>query len=40
MILQRILPEGQKTSVTYDGAIKALETGAKIEVKIDPHNLT
>ncbi len=31
-----ILPEGQKTSVTYDGAIKALETGAKIEVKIDP----
>ncbi len=31
-----ILPEGQKTSVTYDGAIKALETGAKIEVKKDP----
>ncbi len=31
-----ILPEGQKTSITYNGATKALETGAKIEIKIDP----
>jgi hypothetical protein len=31
-----VLPEGQTGSVTYQGAIKALETGAKVEVKIDP----
>lgn len=31
-----ILPEGQTGSVTYQGAVKALETGAKIEIKIDP----
>lgn len=31
-----VLPEGQTGSVNYQGAMKALETGAKVEVKIDP----
>jgi len=31
-----VLPKGQTGSVTYQGAIKALETGAKVEIKIDP----
>ena len=31
-----ILPEDQKTSITYQGATEALKTGAKIEIKIDP----
>jgi hypothetical protein len=31
-----VLPEGQTGSITYQGATKALETGAKVEVKIDP----
>lgn len=31
-----VLPEGQKTSITFDGVVSALETGAKVEVKIDP----
>lgn len=31
-----ILPKNQTGSVTYQGATKALQTGAKIEIKIDP----
>ena len=31
-----ILPKGQTGSVTYQGAVTALQTGAKIEIKIDP----
>lgn len=31
-----VLPKGQTGSVTYQGAIKALETGAKVEIKIKP----
>jgi hypothetical protein len=31
-----VLPEGQKTSITFDGAVQQLESGAKVEIKIDP----
>ena len=31
-----ILPKDQTGSVTYDNAVKALKTGAQIEIKIDP----
>ena len=29
-----VLPEGQKTSITFDGAVQQLESGAKVEIKI------
>jgi len=31
-----ILPKGQTGSITYQGAVEALKTGAKVEIKIDP----
>jgi hypothetical protein len=31
-----ILPKGQTGSVTYQNAVTTLQTGAKIEIKIDP----
>jgi hypothetical protein len=31
-----VLPKNQTGSITYQGAVKALQTGAKVEVKIDP----
>ncbi len=31
-----ILPKDQTGAVTYNGAVTALKTGAKIEIKIDP----
>jgi hypothetical protein len=31
-----VLPEDQKTSITFNGAVQQLESGAKVEVKIDP----
>lgn len=31
-----VLPKGEKDTVTFDGAVRALETGARVEIRIDP----
>lgn len=31
-----VLPESQKTSITFNGVVQQLESGAKVEIKIDP----